>query len=61
MTDPLPGYVLAVSRDDAHRFRTPDRGSITLIAGMGVDRDAHTGATVQRLSPGGGHEPLRTV
>ena len=50
MTDSLPGHVVAVSRDDAHRFRKPTRESITLIAGLGVEGDAHAGATVQHLS-----------
>ncbi len=50
MTEPLPGHVVAVSRDDAHRFSKPTRESITLIAGVGVEGDAHAGATVQHLS-----------
>ena len=50
MTEPLPGHVVAVSRDDAHRFSKPTRESITLIAGIGVEGDAHAGATVQHLS-----------
>lgn len=51
MTDsPLPGHVVAVARDDAHRFSKPTRESITLIAGYGVEGDAHAGATVQHLS-----------
>ncbi|MEV4688905.1 MOSC domain-containing protein [Microbacterium sp. LWH3-1.2] len=50
MTEPLPGHVVAVSRDDAHRFSKPARESITLIAGIGVEADAHAGATVQHLS-----------
>ena len=50
MTDPLPGHVIAVSRDDAHRFSKPTRESITLIAGIGVEGDAHAGTTVQHLS-----------
>ncbi|MBW9110877.1 MOSC domain-containing protein [Microbacterium ureisolvens] len=50
MTEPLPGHVVAVARDDAHRFSKPARESITLIAGVGVEGDAHAGATVQHLS-----------
>ncbi|WP_109210855.1 MULTISPECIES: MOSC domain-containing protein [Microbacterium] len=50
MTEPLPGHVVAVARDDAHRFSKPTRESITLIAGLGVEGDAHAGATVQHLS-----------
>jgi MOSC domain-containing protein YiiM len=42
--------VIAVARDDAHRFSKPTRDSITLIAGIGVDGDAHAGATVRHRS-----------
>lgn len=42
--------VIAVARDDAHRFAKPIRESITLVAGYGVDGDAHAGATVQHRS-----------
>ena len=47
---PHPGQVVAVARDDAHRFSKPTRASITLIAGHGVEGDSHAGATVQHLS-----------
>ncbi|MFE5407924.1 MOSC domain-containing protein [Microbacterium sp. NPDC056569] len=50
MTESPSGHVVAVSRDDAHRFSKPSRESITLIAGIGVEGDAHAGATVQHLS-----------
>ena len=50
MTESLPGHVVAVSSDDAHRFSKPTRESITLIAGIGVEGDAHSGVTVQHLS-----------
>lgn len=39
--------VAAVSRDDDHRYRKTPEGSITLVAGHGVEGDAHAGATVQ--------------
>lgn len=42
--------VVSVSRDDEHRFSKPRRESITLVAGLGVEGDAHFGATVQHLS-----------
>lgn len=42
--------VLSVSSDDKHRFTKPRRESITLVAGLGVEGDAHFGATVQHLS-----------
>jgi len=50
VTEPLSARVVAVSRDDAHRFSKPTRESITLIAGIGVEGDAHAGTTVQHLS-----------
>ncbi|GAA5197186.1 MOSC domain-containing protein [Microbacterium jejuense] len=50
MTEPSSGHVVAVSRDDAHRFSKPARESIALIAGLGVEGDAHAGITVQHLS-----------
>jgi len=42
--------VLAVARDDAHRFTKPVRDEIRLIAGHGIEGDAHAGATVRRRS-----------
>jgi MOSC domain-containing protein YiiM len=42
--------VIGVSCDRDHRFSKPVRASITLIAGLGVEGDAHAGATVQHLS-----------
>ena len=50
MTEPLSARVVAVSRDDEHRFSKPTRDRITLIAGIGVEGDAHPGAPVQHLS-----------
>jgi MOSC domain-containing protein YiiM len=44
------GTIVAVARDDAHRFSKPTRESITLIAGIGVEGDAHAGATVKHRS-----------
>jgi len=43
----LVGRVLAVSRDGGHRFSKPEQEQITLVAGLGVEGDAHAGATVQ--------------
>ncbi|MDN3496043.1 MOSC domain-containing protein [Planococcus sp. APC 4015] len=48
MTSASPA-VLAVARDDGHRFSKPVRDSITLVADHGVEGDAHAGATVQHL------------
>lgn len=42
--------VTAVARDDGHRFSKPVRAEIELIAGHGIDGDAHAGATVRRRS-----------
>lgn len=47
---PAAGRVVAVSRDDAHRFSKRPASSITLVAGLGVEGDAHSGRTVQHLS-----------
>jgi MOSC domain-containing protein YiiM len=43
------GEVVAVSRDDAHRFSKPTVESITLVEGHGVEGDSHAGATTQHL------------
>ncbi|RZS68510.1 MOSC domain-containing protein [Agromyces ramosus] len=42
--------VVAVARDDAHRFSKPLHGEIRLVEGHGVEGDAHAGATVRRRS-----------
>jgi MOSC domain-containing protein YiiM len=42
--------VVAVSRDDRHRFSKPVVDEITVLAGLGVEGDAHAGATVQHRS-----------
>lgn len=44
------GTVIAVSRGEAHRFSKSPCDSIRLIAGFGVEGDAHAGTTVQHLS-----------
>lgn len=41
--------VTSVSRDERHRFSKPSREEITLVEGLGVEGDAHFGATVQHL------------
>lgn len=46
----MGGTVLAVARDGAHRFGKPPVGAIRLLAGLGVEGDAHAGATVQHRS-----------
>jgi MOSC domain-containing protein YiiM len=42
--------VLAVHRSSAHTFSKRTEDSITLIAGLGVEGDAHCGATVKHRS-----------
>lgn len=44
------GSVVAVSCDAAHRFSKPNQDSIRLLAGLGVEGDAHLGVTVQHRS-----------
>jgi len=44
------GYVASVSRDSRHAFSKPARAGIRLIAGLGVEGDAHAGRTVQHRS-----------
>lgn len=42
--------VVAVASDDGHRFSKQPRASVTLVAGLGVEGDAHRGATVKHRS-----------
>ena len=46
----MTGIVTAVSSDAAHSFSKPNRERIRLLAGLGVEGDAHFGATVQHVS-----------
>jgi MOSC domain-containing protein YiiM len=46
----LTGLVEAVSRNEAHGIGKPTRAGIRLLAGIGVEDDAHAGATVQHRS-----------
>lgn len=50
MSDTSSGHVVAVARDDAHRFSKPTRDSILLIANHGVEGDVHAGPTVTHRS-----------
>ena len=43
----MTGSVIAVGRDPAHRFSKEPRQSIRLLAGLGVEGDAHLGETVK--------------
>lgn len=46
----MSGTVTAVSWDGEHAFSKPNRDRATLIAGFGLEGDAHAGATVQHRS-----------
>ena len=48
--EPSPGRVVAVSRSGEHRFSKPSCAAIRLIAGIGVEGDAHAGTTVKHRS-----------
>ena len=41
---------MSVSRDSAHRFSKPTVDEVTVVAGLGIEGDAHSGPTVQHLS-----------
>jgi MOSC domain-containing protein YiiM len=44
------GLVVAVHRDDAHRFGKQTVECVRLLPGLGVEGDAHAGTTVQHRS-----------
>ncbi len=46
----MTASVIAVSRSATHSFSKPNRDSIRLIAGLGVESDAHAGETVKHRS-----------
>ena len=46
----MPGTVIAVSRSPSHTLSKPNEGSIRLLAGLGVEGDAHMGITVKHRS-----------
>ena len=46
----MNGVVAAVSRSEAHTMSKPVRETIRLVAGLGVDGDAHQGVTVKHRS-----------
>lgn len=48
--DAAVGRVTAVSRDGQHRFHKASTDVVTLLAGLGVEGDAHAGETVQHRS-----------
>ncbi|MGW1239296.1 MOSC domain-containing protein [Streptomyces bobili] len=46
----MSGTVTAVSSNGEYSFTKPNRGSITLLAGLGVEGDVHAGVTVKHRS-----------
>jgi MOSC domain-containing protein YiiM len=46
----LEGTVTAVSSNGVYSFTKPNRESITLLAGLGVEGDVHAGVTVKHRS-----------
>jgi MOSC domain-containing protein YiiM len=46
----MTGIVTAVCRSATHSFTKPNAGSIRLVAGLGVEGDAHQGVTVKHRS-----------
>ncbi len=46
----MTATVISVGRDDAHRFSKPVLAEIRLLAGLGVEGDAHCGVTVKHRS-----------
>jgi MOSC domain-containing protein YiiM len=46
----MSGVVVAVSRSPTHSMRKPRAAAIRLLAGLGVEGDAHRGATVKHRS-----------
>jgi hypothetical protein len=46
----MDGVVIAASRSKGHTLSKPNRESIRLLAGLGVEGDAHQGTTVKHRS-----------
>jgi MOSC domain-containing protein YiiM len=46
----MGGVVIAVSRSVTHTFTKPNQESIQLLTGLGIEGDAHMGATVKHRS-----------
>ena len=46
----MSGIVIAVSRSATHTMSKPNQGAIRLLAGLGVEGDAHLGGTVKHRS-----------
>ncbi len=43
----MPGQVTAVSRNEGYSFSKPNRDSIRLLTGLGVEGDVHAGETIR--------------
>jgi hypothetical protein len=50
VAEDMSAVVTAVSRSATHTFTKPNQDSIRLLAGLGVDGDAHRGETVKHRS-----------
>ncbi|MGW2474090.1 MOSC domain-containing protein [Streptomyces sp. NPDC001665] len=46
----MSGTVTAVSRNETYSFTKPNRDSVNLLAGLGVEGDVHAGVTVKHRS-----------
>ncbi|WNI20651.1 MOSC domain-containing protein [Streptomyces sp. ITFR-16] len=46
----MSGTVTAVSRNETYSFTKPNRDSVTLLSGLGVEGDVHAGVTVKHRS-----------
>lgn len=46
----MTASVIAVNRNETYTFTKPNRDSITLLAGLGVEGDVHSGVTVKHRS-----------
>src|SRR5215475_10196608 len=46
----MGGMVMAVSRSPKHTLSKPNEGAIRLVAGLGVEGDAHQGEAVKHRS-----------
>ena len=46
----MSATIIALARDAAHRFSKQGCAKLTLLAGLGVEGDAHAGRAVQHLS-----------
>jgi len=46
----IPKKVIAVASDSGHNFSKITKSAITLVAGLGVEGDAHSGVTVKHRS-----------